>query len=298
MAALREGFEATFREDGLDEAAAREALGAFDAVLCTLGDAFTAEAFAGAGRARLLANFGVGVNHIDLGAARAAGIAVTNTPGAVTDATADVAIMLLLMAARRAGEGERVVRAGRWTGWEPTQLLGRHVTGMTVGIVGFGRIGQAVARRAHLGFGMRVLYAARSPKRPEVLAERVALPELLAEAGAVVLAVPGGAETRHLIGRREIAGMKPGAILVNVARGGVVDEEALADALEAGRLGAAGLDVHEGEPAVNARLLALETAVLLPHLGTATLAVRESMGAMAIANLVALRDGRELPNPV
>lgn len=295
--AIRERFDAEFRRGGLSEAEARAALAGFDAILCTLGDAFTAAAFAGGPhRCRLLANFGVGVNHIDVEAARAAGVEVTNTPGAVTDATADIAMTLILMAARRAGEGERVVRAGRWTGWEPTQLLGRHVTGMTLGIVGMGRIGEAVARRGHFGFGMPVVFHNRSRREVAFARQLPGLPEVMREADVVVATVPGGEGTRHLIGRAEIAAMRPGAILVNVARGGVVDEEALADALDEGRLAAAGLDVYEGEPRVNPRLLGREDAVLLPHLGTAALPVREAMGRMAIGNLVALAEGREPPN--
>ena len=266
-------------------------------MLPTLGDRFTAEAFAGPVRGKILANFGVGVNHIDVAAARAAGVEVTNTPGAVTDATADIAVTLILVAARRAGEGERLVRSGAWTGWEPTQMLGTHVTGLTVGIVGMGRIGQAVARRCGLGFAMPVIFCNRSPKAVDG-ARQVALPDLMAEADVVVVAVPGGAETRGLIGAAEIAAMKPTGILVNVARGDVVDEEALILALEERRIAAAGLDVYAQEPAVPARLLALESVVLLPHLGTAALSVREAMGRMAIDNLVAFAEGRALPNEV
>ena len=295
---LRERFDATFREDGLTEPAAAQALRDFDAILCTLGDALTARALSGGPhRTRLLANFGVGVNHVDLPAARAAGIAVTNTPGAVTDATADLALTLILMTARRAGEGERLLRAGRWTGWEPTQLLGTHLTGLTLGVVGLGRIGEAVARRAHHGFGMPVIAHTRTPK-PHPFAEPAAsLLDLMRRAHVVVVTTPGGPDTRHLVGRPEIEAMRPGAILVNVARGGVVDEEALADALDAGRI-QAGLDVYEGEPRINPRLLASERAVLLPHLGTAALPVREAMGRMAIDNLTAFAEGRSLPNEV
>lgn len=300
-AVLAERFETVFRdgETGLGAEEAHAALREFDAVLPTLGDAFPAEVFEGGPfRCRLLANFGVGVNHIAVAAARAAGVEVTNTPGAVTDATADIAMALILMTARRLGEGERLVRAGAWTGWEPTQMLGAHVTGMILGIVGMGRIGQAVARRGHGGFGMRVLYWNRSAKETEVPAERVEdLRDLLGRVDVAVLCVPGGPATRHLIGAAEIAAMRPSAFLVNVARGDVVDEAALIAALEARRIAGAGLDVYEGEPVVPERLRRLENAVLLPHLGTAALSVREAMGRMAIDNLLALAEGRALPNP-
>jgi lactate dehydrogenase-like 2-hydroxyacid dehydrogenase len=302
MAFARERFETVFREEdrGMTPEEAAQALREYDAILPTLGDRFTAGAFAGGPfRCRILANFGVGVNHIDVAAAKAAGVVVTNTPGAVTDATADIAVMLILMACRRAGEGERMLRRGEWTGWAPTQMLGTHVTGMTLGVVGMGRIGEAVAHRCHHGFGMPVLYYNRSPKAVRVLARQVgSLDELMREADVVVVAVPGGAETRGLIGVAEIAAMKPGAFLVNIARGDVVDEAALIAALEAGRIAGAGLDVYEREPEVPSRLRALENVVLLPHLGTATLSVREAMGRMALENLVALAEGRDLPNAV
>ena len=289
-----------FREEdrGLTPEEASAALRDFDAILPTLGDGFTAEVFSGGPhRCRILANFGVGVNHIDLAAARAAGVVVTNTPGAGTDATADIAVMLILMACRRAGEGERMLRTGRWTGWAPTQMLGTHVTGLTLGIVGMGRIGQAIARRCHFGFGMPVLYFNRSPKGIDVPARQVEeLPDLLRASDVVVLAVPGGAETRGLIGARELAGMRPSAVLVNIARGDVVNEEALVEALETRRIAGAGLDVYAREPEVPERLRALENAVLLPHLGTAALSVREAMGRMALDNLLAFAEGRPPPN--
>lgn len=273
-----------------------------DVVLASLGDAFAAPVFAAvaAPRCRLIANFGVGFNHIDVTAARAAGIAVTNTPGAVTDATADIAMTLILMTARRAGEGERLVRAGGWMGWHPTQMLGMHVTGRTVGIVGLGRIGRAIARRCHHGFGMAVKFFNRSPvAEPGVPAEQVAsLHGLLAAVDIVVIAVPGGAGTRHLIDRAALAAMRPGAILINIARGEIVDEAALIEALAQGRIAGAGLDVYEFEPRVPEALIRREDVVLLPHLGTAALEVREEMGMMALANAVAHLEGRALPNPV
>jgi hydroxypyruvate reductase len=201
------------------------------------------------------------------------------------------------MTARRLGEGERLLRRGDWTGWEPTQMLGAHVTGMTVGIVGMGRIGQAVARRCHHGFGMAVLYFNRSAKAVDVPVRQVGdLRHLMASVDVVVLAVPGGAETQNLVGRAEIGAMRSSAFLVNVARGDVVDEDALVEALEQGRIAGAGLDVYAREPLVPERLRRLENVVLLPHLGTATLSVREAMGRMAIENLLAFASGRTPPN--
>ena len=276
------------------------ALADYDAVLPTLGDAFRAEAFAEVPdpRCGLLANFGAGFNHIDVAAARAAGVAVTNTPGAVTDATADIALTLILMTARRAGEGERLVRSGGWTGWHPTQLLGLHVTGKTVCIIGMGRIGQAIARRCHFGFGCRVVYVNRSRKAVDFPAEQMQMADALACADVVVVATPGGAETHHLVGAGVFAAMQPHAIFVNIARGDIVDEAALIAALQAGRIAGAGLDVYEFEPAVPEALTAMENVTLLPHMGTSALEPREDMGRMALDNVIAFAEGRALPNPV
>ena len=297
-AILRDEFGATFRslDAPMTVEEAQAALAEYDAILPTLGDALGAAAFTGPVRARILANFGVGVNHIDVAAAKARGVAVTNTPGAVTDATADIAMMLVLMSARRASEGERMLRAGGWTGWAPTQMLGAHVSGKRIGIVGMGRIGQAVARRAHFGFGMQVFYANRSAKSLDFPATQLPLSDLLASVDFVVLAVPATPQTRHLIGAAELAQMRPHAHLINVARGDVVDEAALITALQAGAIGGAGLDVYEREPVVPAALLALPNVTALPHLGTATEEVRDAMGLMAVENLRAFRDGKPLPN--
>jgi lactate dehydrogenase-like 2-hydroxyacid dehydrogenase len=240
----------------------------------------------------------VGYNHIDVDAARAAGVAVTNTPGAVTDATADIAMTLILMTARRAGEGERMVRAGLWTGWHPVQMLGLHLTGKTVCVVGMGRIGQAIARRCHFGFGCRIVYVNRSTKAMDFPAEQMEMTAALGVADVVVLATPGGAETHHLMGADAFAAMQPHAIFVNISRGDVVDEAALIAALQAGRIGGAGLDVYEFEPRVPAALVEMENVTLLPHLGTAALEVREAMGRMALENVIAFAEGRDLPNPV
>ncbi|WP_425657837.1 2-hydroxyacid dehydrogenase [Roseobacter sp. EG26] len=279
----------------------RAALSDFDGVVPTLGDMFSAEIFAAQPdwRCRILANFGVGYNHIDVEAARSKGLAVTNTPGAVTDATADIAMTLMLMSARRAGEGERLLRAGRWEGWHPTQLLGMHLGGKTVGIVGMGRIGQAIARRCHFGFGMNVAYHSRSAKTLDFPAEQMS--SLLELAGAVdvlVIAVPGGDATHHLINAGVLDAMKSHAHLINIARGNVVEEAALIDALTAQKIGGAGLDVYEFEPDVPMALRMLENVVLLPHIGTAALEVREDMGMMSVENLRAFFAGETPPNAV
>ncbi len=277
------------------------ALTEFDIVVPTLGDQFSAELFAEvtSPRCGLLANFGVGFNHIDVQAAHAAGVQVTNTPGAVTDATADIAMALLLSSARRTSEGERLVRSGNWQGWHPTQMLGHHVTGKTVGIVGMGRIGQAIARRCHFGFGMKTLYLARGPKELDFEAEFIPdLRKLAASVDFLVLAVPGGAETRHLIDADILGAMKPSAILVNIARGEVIDEAALIHALQANQIAGAGLDVYEFEPVVPQALRDLNNVTLFPHLGTSTEEVRTNMGHMALDNVAAFIAGRALPNPV
>ena len=299
----RQQFEVEIRDEDapLKTGQMRAALRLYDGILPTIGDRFSAEVFDGAdgARCKVLANFGVGYNHIDVGAARRARIIVTNTPGVVTDPTADIAMTLILMSARRAGEGERLVRAGKWRGWTPTQLLGLHVTGKTVGIVGMGRIGQAIARRCHDGFGMQVAYYTRSEKDLPFKARRAAtLADLAAQVDFVVVAMPGGAETRHLIAKDVFAAMQPHARLINIARGDVVDEVALIDALEAGQIGGAGLDVYEHEPQVPEALRRMENVVLLPHLGTAALEVRERMGQMALDNLIVALNGDEPPNRV
>lgn len=304
IAAATARFRVTFRDrtDPMSRDETVASLRDFDAVMPTLGDLYRADIFDAvpSPRAKLLANFGVGYNHIDAAAARAAGIAVTNTPGAVTDATADIGMMLVLMSARRASEGERLVRAGKWEGWHPTQLLGLHVTGKTIGIVGMGRIGKAIARRAHHGFGMEVVFFNRSPVPDPGLPARQlpTLREVMAAADVVVVAVPGGAGTRHIIDAAALAAMRPHAHLVNISRGDTVEEAALIEALEGRRIGGAGLDVYEREPAVPERLKALDNVTLLPHLGTAALEVRENMGMMAVANLIAFADGKPLLNPV
>lgn len=294
-------FDVTLRDQstplGPDEL--RAALCDYDLVLPTLGDLFRADVFADvpAPRARILANFGVGYNHIDVVAARAAGVVVTNTPGAVTDATADIAMTLILMTARRAGEGERILRAGAWQGWTPTQMLGRAVTGATVAIIGMGRIGQAIARRCHFGFGMSVIYHNRSMRDLDFPALKVSMEQAMA-ADFVVVAVPGGGDTHHLINADTLSHMRRHGIFINIARGDVVDEAALVAALTRGQIAGAGLDVYEREPQITAGLSDLENVTLLPHLGTAVLPVREAMGMMALDNLTAFAAGRIPPNAI
>ena len=300
LEAAEKVFELDLRhtDEPMSEAEVTSALETYDLILPTLRDQFTADAInAAKAKTKLLANFGVGFNHIDVDAAKAQGIAVTNTPGAVTDATADIAVMLMLMTMRRAGEGERMVRAGQWTGWQPTQMLGLHLSGKTVGIIGMGRIGQAIAQRCHHGFGCEIIYANRSEK-PVNGASQVSMDELARRADVVVAATPGGPETRHLIGRDLFDAMSPTAVFVNISRGDVVDEAALIEALQMRVIAGAGLDVYEHEPEVPDALIQLENVTLLPHLGTNTLEVRENMGMMALDNLVAFKEGRALPNPV
>ncbi|MES2914050.1 MAG: D-glycerate dehydrogenase [Pseudomonadota bacterium] len=295
-------FDVTLRDrtEVLSPDELRAALRDYDAVLPTLGDRFQPDVFAdvSAPRARILANFGVGYNHIDTEAAKAAGIAVSNTPGAVTDATADIAVSLILMTARRLGEGERALRSGGWEGWGPVQMLGTHVTGKRLGLIGFGRIGKAIARRCHHGFDMEVVFHNRSRvEDPAMPARQVGMAEAMA-ADFVVVAVPGGKETHHLIDAKALEMMQKSGIFVNISRGDVVDEHALIDALQQGRIAGAGLDVYEFEPKVPVALMAMENVTLLPHLGTACLEVREAMGMIAVANLIAWAEGREPPNLV
>jgi lactate dehydrogenase-like 2-hydroxyacid dehydrogenase len=303
IAQARAKFDVTVREQatGLTPDEAAQALRDYDAILPTLGDRFTAAAFAAAApiRCGVLGNFGVGYSHIDAAAAATAGVAVTNTPDVLTDATADIGMTLILATARRAGEGERMLRAERWGGFGPKGLLGTHVTGKTLGIVGMGRIGQAVARRGHFGFAMPVIFYNRSAKTVDFPARQVAtLAAVMAEADFVVVTTPGGAETTRLIDAAALAAMKPGGIFVNISRGEVVDEAALIDVLERGAIAGAGLDVYEAEPHVPERLRALENCVLLPHLGSATVETRQAMGQMALDNINAWADGRVPPQKV
>lgn len=285
------------------ERALADALQTADVLCPTVTDGLNAEVLGGANvRSQLIANFGVGFNHIDLAAAAARHIAVTNTPGVLTECTADLTLTLLLMTARRAGEGERELRAGGWSGWRPTHLLGTRVTGKTIGIVGAGRIGLAVARRAHHGFGMQVLLHNRSQLSQAVVQDLAAeccdLESLLSRADFVSLHCPSNPETRHLINAASLSLMQPHAMLINTARGDVVDELALVEALRAGAIAGVGLDVYEQEPLVSEGLLALPNVVLLPHLGSGSEETRVAMGMCAVENIRAFQAGTPLPNPV
>lgn len=270
----------------------------YDVIMPTVSDNIPAEFYpAATGKVKILASYGVGYNHIDVDAARAAGIAVTNTPDVLTDCTADLAMGLLLAAARRIGEGERETRAGKWEGWRPTHMIGKKVSGATLGIVGFGRIGQAMARRAHFGFGMKVVFQDAWDVPDDIKAangnaiQLGSINEVAAHSDFLSLHCPGGADTYKLVNAEVFGAMKKGCVLVNSARGDVVDEDALFDALDSGKLTAAGLDVFMGEPALDARFMTYENIVLAPHLGSATDGTRNAMGHRAIDNLEAFLAG-------
>ena len=274
-----------------------------DAVLPTVSDALPAQLFEGDIRTRFVGNFGVGTDHIDVAAARAAGVTVTNTPGALTDATADLAMSLLLSTARRTSAGERELRSGNWSGWRPTHLLGADVSGKHLGIIGLGRIGAAVARRARFGFDMRITYCGNGGDTDLAgAAGRTGIPDLeradsiedlLGHVDFVSVHVPGGGANRHLLTADRLKLMKPTAYLINTARGDVVDTVALIDALRSGTIAGAGLDVHEGEPDVARELTELENVTLLPHLGSATGEARRAMGFQVLDSLRAFLDGAE-----
>jgi lactate dehydrogenase-like 2-hydroxyacid dehydrogenase len=272
-----------------------------DALLPTVTDALTAEVLTTPNkRVKIIANFGVGYNNIDIATAQQEGIIVTNTPHVLTDCTADIAMLLLLMSARRASEGERLIRENRWQGWGPMQLLGQKITGKTLGLIGFGRIAQALAKKAHHGFGMRILYFSRSPAPPAVVENVQAnrcenLQELLTTADFVSIHCPGGADTKHLLNEISLKHMKPTAHLINTARGDVVDSKALIKALKENWIAGAGLDVYEGEPNIEPGFRELNNVTLLPHLGSATLETRIAMGFRAADNIDAFFAG-ELPN--
>ncbi|MFC4311540.1 2-hydroxyacid dehydrogenase [Steroidobacter flavus] len=303
---LRASYEVTVNPDDrpLGREALLMALRSFDALSPTITDKLDAALLLNSGlRTRIIANFGAGFEHIDLEAAKKANLIVTNTPDALTDATAELTVLLILMASRRAGEGERLLREGKWTGWAPTQLLGMDVKGKTLGLIGFGRIAKEAARRARAALGMRIAYHSRSRASAEeesaLGAEHHAtLESLLAASDVVSLHCPGGAATRHLINSNTLSRMKSTAILINTARGSVVDEDALATALAQRQIAAAGLDVYEREPAVSPALQELENVVLLPHLGSATLEARTAMGMQMADNLDSFFAGRTPPNRV
>ena len=278
-------------------ALAREA----DAILCAAGDSFGAETIAALPcTVRAIATFSAGTDHIALEAARARGIVVTNTPDVLTEATAELTMLLLLGAARRASEGERLVRAGAWAGWAPTQLLGTQVSGKRLGILGMGRIGQAVARMAR-GFRMETHYHNRTRLPPEREAGAMFHAEadsMLRAIDMLALTAPGGAALTNWLNAERIAALRPGAIVVNSGRGSLVDDEALIAALGTGHVAAAGLDVFANEPRLDPRYRALPNTFLLPHLGSATIEARNAMGFRALDNLDALFAGRVPPDRV
>ena len=298
-------FDAVFNIDdrACDTDALAAAMADCDVLVPTVTDHIDAALIAAApDRLRMIANFGAGVDHIDLAAARARGIIVTNTPGVFTEDTADMTMALILSVPRRLAEGEKLVRSGDWAGWSPSGMLGHRIGGKRLGIVGFGRIGEAVARRAR-AFGMTVSYVKRH-RLPLPLEEELALDyepdldRLMAKCDVISIHAPLSHETRELVSADRIAAMKPDAYLINTSRGEIVDEGALIDALEAGRIAGAGLDVYTHEPAVDARLLALSNVVLLPHLGSATFEGRAESGARVIRNIRAWADGHRPPDQV
>ena len=303
--AMADVFELRINEGNqtLDAKQLADALAWADVVCPTVTDSISADLLGAASvKTRLLANFGVGFNHIDLAAAQLAGIAVTNTPGVLTDATSEIALTLMLSCARRTSEGERLVRSGQWEGWHPTHMLSTQVTGKTLGIVGFGRIGLAFARQAHFGLGMEILYSSRTQRSEQVLqnlpAEYCPLEELLARSDFVSLHCPATPDTRHLINAQTLAAMRSSAHLINTARGDIVNETDLITALKQGVIAGAGLDVYEAEPKLSVGLEVLENVVLLPHMGSGTTQTRVAMGQCAAANIEAFAAGRELPNQV
>lgn len=297
---LSEKYDVTLNsnDEALSLEQLRDALSEYDAIMPTVTDKLPKEVFDVTDpRTKILANYGVGFSHIDTNAASSLGITVTNTPDVLSECTADIAMTLLLMATRRAGEGERELRANNWTGWRPTHLVGSKTSGKTLGIIGFGRIGQEMARRAHHGFGMKIAVFNRSQVKQEVLdrynATQVeSIDKLLPMCDFVSLHCPGGDENRHLINEARLKLMKSDAFLINTARGEVVDDSALCRALRANTIGGAGLDVFDGEPNINPDLLKCENAVLLPHLGSATRETREAMGFKALDNLNDFFEGR------
>ncbi len=305
MDRMRELFDAQINLTGaaMSRVELERAVGTADVLAPTITDVIDADLIAKAGpQLKLIANFGVGVDHIDLKAARARGIIVTNTPGVLTEDTADMTMALILSVPRRLGEGEKLIRQGMWSGWRPNGMLGHRVNGKRLGIIGMGRIGRAVAARAK-GFGINTLYHNRHRLPESVEAELGAtyaadLDTLIASADIISINCPHTSETHGLIDARRIALIKPDAYLINTARGEIVDEDALIKALQTGAIGGAGLDVYTHEPNVDPRLLALSNVVLLPHMGSATYEGREAMGEKVIANIRAWVDGHRPPDQV
>ena len=292
---MRELFDVQLNEKDIPMSVSQmhEALRTADAFCPTVSDNVSAEVLSVDNlKAGIIGSYGVGFNHIDLEAARQRDLVVTNTPEVLTDCTADIAMTLLLMAARRAGEGERHVRNKEWTGWRPTHMMGTKVTGKILGLIGMGRIARAMAHKAHHGFGMKIIFTDPYPPPAELISSLQAEPrdsaeDVLREADFVSLHCPGGKETYHLINRKRLAIMKQGAFLINSARGDVIDQAALVEALKNGAIAGAGLDVFEGEPAVPDELLSLDNVVLFPHLGSASRETRVAMGMRVVENLEA-----------
>lgn len=305
-AKLRDLYDVTLNETDrpLTADEFKFALQNYDAVCPTVCDSFPAAVLNVENkRCKILANFGVGYNHIDIEAAKANKLIVTNTPGVLTQSTADIAMTLLLMSARRGAEGDRLVRAKKWEGWCPTSMLSSNVTGATLGLIGFGRIGQAMARKAHHGFDMNIIYFSPSEADEYVIQDLKAkrcstLEELLSKADFVSLHCPAGVKTKHLINAETLKFMKPTAHLINTARGDVIDSQALIDALQNKQIAGSGLDVYENEPHIHDGFLELENVQLLPHLGSATLETRTAMGEKVLANLAAFFAGDNLPDQV
>ena len=297
---MRELFDVQLNEEDIPMSVSQmhEALRTADAFCPTVSDNVSAEVLSVDNlKAGIIGSYGVGFNHIDLEAARQRDLVVTNTPEVLTDCTADIAMTLMLMAARRAGEGERHVRNKEWTGWRPTHMMGTKVTGKILGLIGMGRIARAMAHKAHHGFGMKIIFTDPYPPPAELASSLQAEPrdsaeDVLREADFVSLHCPGGKETYHLINRERLAIMKQGAFLINSARGDVVDQVALVEALKNGAIAGAGLDVFEGEPAVPDELLSLDNVVLFPHLGSASRETRVAMGMRVVENLEAFFNGK------
>ncbi len=303
---MRSLFEVEFNTEDRPMSASelREALSTLDAVCPTVTDVLDAGVMnVEPLRSKIIGNFGVGYNHIDLDTASRRGLVVTNTPEVLTDCTADLAMTLLLMVARRTGEGERQLRAGAWQGWRPTHMLGTKVSGKTLGIIGLGRIGVAVARRARHGFNMRIIYHNPKPVAEDSIADlnagyRASIEDLLGEADFVSVHCPGGSATRHLLDAARLAAMKPDAFLINAARGDVVDQSALIEALDDKLIAGAALDVYEDEPGIPERMRQMENIVLLPHLGSATHETRVEMGMRVVENLKAYFEGGVPPDRI
>jgi len=296
---MQEVFDVQLNEDDtpMTEDEMKAALKSCDAFCPTVTDAVNADVLGTPGvTAKIIGSNGVGFNHIDLDAAKAAGLKVTNTPEVLTDCTADIAMNLLLTVARRTGEGERHVRSNSWTGWRPTHMMGTKVTGKTIGLIGFGRIARAMAKRCHFGFDMKVLFHDPYPPSAEDAAALGAeacdsIDDLLSRADFISIHCPGGKETYHLMNKEGLAKMQPHAFLINSARGDVIDPAALIDALNNGTIAGAGLDVFEGEPNVQDEFKSMENVVLLPHLGSASVETRVAMGMRVVDNLQAFFKG-------